>query len=145
MDLLHLIVLSLIQGLTEFLPISSSAHLILPSVLLDWRDQGLAFDIATHIGSLIAIIIYLYDDIKKLLFAWLSSFINGASTAESRLCWCIILSTIPAGLIGLIFGNLIELHLRTLSVIAVATIIFGLALGFADYTSVKTKKINEFT
>ena len=107
MDLLHLIVLSLIHGLTEFLPISSSAHLILPSVLLDWRDQGLAFDIATHIGSLIAIIIYLYDDIKKLLIAWLSSFINGGSNAESRLCWCIILSTIPAGLIGLIFGNLI--------------------------------------
>ena len=64
MELLQLTILSLVQGLTEFLPISSSAHLILPSVLLGWKDQGLAFDIALHIGSLIAVIIYLYDDIK---------------------------------------------------------------------------------
>lgn len=145
MDLLHLIALSLIQGFTEFLPISSSAHLILPSVLLGWRDQGLVFDIAVHIGSLIAVILYLYADIKKLLFSWLYSLINGESTAESRLCWCIIISTIPAGLIGLTFASLIELHLRTLGIIAAATIIFGLALGYADFTSVKTKKIHEFT
>ena len=75
-------------------------------------------------------------------------FVNSTSSKIKEVinpCTEEVLSTIPAGLIGLIFGNLIELHLRTLSVIAVATIIFGLALGFADYTSVKTKKINEFT
>ena len=66
MSFFEALLLGIVQGLTEFLPISSSAHLILPSVLLGWRDQGLAFDIAVHIGSLIAIIIYLYDDIKKL-------------------------------------------------------------------------------
>jgi undecaprenyl-diphosphatase len=71
MDLLHIILLAAIQGLTEFLPISSSAHLILPSAILGWQDQGLAFDVAIHLGSLAAVVIYFYDDIKQLTICWI--------------------------------------------------------------------------
>jgi undecaprenyl-diphosphatase len=144
-DLLHLIILSLIQGLTEFLPISSSAHLILPSLLLGWEDQGLIFDITAHLGSLLAVIIYMRAEIKKLSIAWLYSLTSRVHTPESRLSWCIILSTIPAGLAGLFFGNLIEQHLRTIHVIAITTIVFGLILGIADFKALRTKNINEFT
>ena len=144
-DLLHVILLAAIQGLTEFLPISSSAHLILPSVILGWQDQGLAFDVAVHLGSLVAVIIYFYNDIKQLTICWSRSLFSGQSSPESRLGWHVILSTIPTALAGLIFNDFIELHLRTISVIAVTTIIFGLALGLADYRSSKSKGIYAFT
>ena len=65
-DLLQIIVLSIIQGITEFLPISSSAHLILPSAILGWQDQGLAFDVAVHVGSLIAVLAYFKNDVRQL-------------------------------------------------------------------------------
>ena len=145
MDLLHIILLAAIQGLTEFLPISSSAHLILPSAILGWKDQGLAFDVAIHLGSLAAVVIYFYDDIKQLTICWSRSLFNGQSSPESRLGWHIILSTMPAALAGLIFSDFIELHLRTILVVAVTTIIFGLALGLADYRSSKSKGIYAFT
>ena len=145
MDLLHIILLAAIQGLTEFLPISSSAHLILPSAILGWQDQGLAFDVAIHLGSLAAVVIYFYDDIKQLTICWSRSLFNDQSSPESRLGWHIILSTIPAALAGLIFSDFIELHLRTILVVAVTTIIFGLALGLADYRSSKSKGIYAFT
>lgn len=145
MELLHIILLAAIQGLTEFLPVSSSAHLILPSVLLGWKDQGLAFDVSVHLGSLAAVIVYFYSELKHLTINWIQSLKNGKSSPESRLAWCIILSTIPASLVGLALGNLIELHLRTILVIAITTIIFGLALGYADYRNIGTKNIHKFT
>jgi len=144
-ELLNLILLAAIQGLTEFLPVSSSAHLILPSILLGWKDQGLAFDVSVHLGSLAAVIIYFYSDLKHLTINWLHSLKDGESSPESRLAWCIILSTIPASLVGLALGSLIELHLRTILVIAITTIIFGLALGYADYKNVGSKDIYKFT
>ena len=132
MDTFQIILLALIQGLTEFLPISSSAHLILPAQLLGWQDQGLSFDIAVHIGSLLAVIIYFRCEIKAMLFAWVGSVFQGKHSNESRLAWWIILATIPAVIIGFMAKGWIENYLRGPGVIAVTTVIFGLLLWFGD-------------
>lgn len=132
MDSLQLILLALIQGLTEFLPISSSAHLILPAQLLDLRDQGLAFDIAVHVGSLMAVMYYLRRDIYQLAAAWLCSITGGGASHESQLVWFLVLGTLPVGLGGLLFGGFIESQLRSVSVIATTTIVYALLLAGAD-------------
>jgi undecaprenyl-diphosphatase len=132
MDLLHIIVLSLIQGITEFLPISSSGHLLLPKGLLGWPEQGLAFDVAVHVGTLTAVVIYFRKDISIIINDWTQSVLGRGHTNNSRLAWYIVLGTIPAGLAGLLFDSLIETYLRTTLVIALTTIIFGLLLGYAD-------------
>lgn len=132
MDTLHLIVLSVIQGLTEFLPVSSSAHLILPSAVLGWPDQGLAFDVAVHVGTLLAVLGYFRQDVMRMIAAWFGSF-KGGQTADSLLAWYVIAATVPAGLCGLLFSDFIEQHLRSMVVIAATTMIFGVALGLADW------------
>ena len=131
MDLLQVFLLSLIQGFTEFLPISSSAHLILPSQLLGWQDQGLAFDVAVHFGTLLAVVVYFRNDLRILLVNWFGS-LSGRRTQQSDLVWLIGFATIPAGLAGLVFGDFIEANLRSAWVIAWATIGFGVLLGVAD-------------
>jgi undecaprenyl-diphosphatase len=140
MDTLHIIVLALIQGITEFLPISSSGHLILPSGLLGWPDQGLAFDVAVHVGTLLAVLTYFRQTIIDIGSAWLTGFYKPDQTPNSKLGWFIILATIPAGLAGLVFDDFIETHLRTTLVIALTTILFGLLLGWADYIGQLSKQ-----
>ncbi len=132
MSMIQAIWLAIIQGFTEFLPISSSAHLILPSELLGWPDQGLAFDVAVHMGSLIAVISYFRHEISDLVRSWLQNVGGAAATPESRMAWHIIVATIPAGLAGLLFSDFIETHLRSMAVIAFTTILFGLLLGWVD-------------
>ena len=100
MDTLQVILLALIQGLTEFLPISSSAHLILPSQILGWADQGLSFDVAVNTGSLFAVVIYFRHEIVALAKAWFISLVAKQQTQESKLAWWIILATIPAVIVG---------------------------------------------
>ncbi|PKF56632.1 undecaprenyl-diphosphatase [Alteromonadales bacterium alter-6D02] len=139
MSTLEIWVLSLIQGFTEFLPISSSAHLILPSQILGWNDQGLAFDVAVHLGTLLAVIIYFRKEVGTLLVAWFGS-LGGTHNGESRLAWWIIVGTIPAGLFGLFAKDLIELYLRSAWVIAGTTIVFGLLLWWVD---VKAKQVKD--
>ena len=126
------LLLALLQGLTEFLPISSSAHLVIPSLALGWPDQGLAFDVAVHVGTLAAVLWYYRGDLLQMANAWLSSLTGGPSNADSRLVWYLVLATIPAGLVGLLGGGYIENNLRTLPVIATTTLVFGLLLGVAD-------------
>lgn len=135
MELSHIIWLALVQGLTEFLPVSSSAHLILVPSLLKWPDQGLAFDVAVHLGTLMAVVAYFRNDIVTLFFSWIKSMKPNGMSAEGRLAWGIILGTIPAGLVGLAFKDVIEVYLRSPLVIAATTIIFGLLLWFADKRS----------
>ena len=106
-------VLALIQGLTEFLPISSSAHLILPSAILGWDDQGLAFDVAVHVGTLAAVIWYFRKEVVALLSAWISSIFKKEHSAESKLAWMIVLATIPACIFGLFMKDIIEIYLRS--------------------------------
>ncbi|WGV99928.1 undecaprenyl-diphosphate phosphatase [Vibrio sp. YMD68] len=132
MSYIEAFVLALIQGLTEFLPISSSAHLILPSAVLGWEDQGLAFDVAVHVGTLAAVIIYFRKEVISLLSAFLGSIFKGERSKESKLAWMIILATIPACLFGLFMKDLIEIYLRSAWVIATTTIVFGLLLWYVD-------------
>lgn len=134
MDLIEIIVLALLQGLTEFLPISSSAHLILPSRMLGWEDQGLAFDVAVHVGTLAAVMLYFRRDIGVLTLNWFKTGFSSAPNTEAKLAWFVVVATIPAGLAGLLLNDWIEANLRSTAVIAATTIGFGLLLGFADKT-----------
>ena len=131
MEMFQVVILAIVQGLSEFLPVSSSAHLILPNQLLGWQN-GLAFDVAVHLGSLAAVVIYFRKDLSNLITAFCASSFKGRHSAESRLCWYIVLGTIPVGLCGLLLGDFIEHHLRSILLIAATTIIFGVLLGLAD-------------
>ncbi len=124
------IVLALIQGLSEFLPISSSAHLILPAQLLDWPDQGLVFDVAVHTGTLIAVIAYFRRDLLTLardVMTWRRLTDVGGSEV-----FTLGVATVPVVLVGLVAADVIEAHLRSMGVIAATTLFFGLLLGVAD-------------
>ena len=142
MSTIETIILALIQGLTEFLPISSSAHLILPSQLLGWVDQGLAFDVAVHVGTLLAVMIYFRQEVSSMFVAWGNSIVKKEHNQDSKLAWWIIFATIPAGLFGLLGKDFIEDNLRSAAVIALTTIVFGLLLGFVDKTSKQNKTID---
>jgi undecaprenyl-diphosphatase len=145
MDILQIIVLAIVQGFTEFLPVSSSAHLILVPAFTQWADQGQAFDVALHIGSLMAVVAYFRTDLKNMIIAWLSSLQTRRQTPDSRLAWAVIFATIPAGLVGLIFKDYIELNLRGAEVIATTTIIFGLLLWFADWIGKRNRDEHAMT
>ena len=143
MNIVHALVLALIQGITEFLPISSSGHLILPAQLFGWPDQGLAFDVAVHLGTLLAVVVYFHRDLALILQGGARSLTGDFSDPWAKLAWMIVLATIPAGLTGLICNNLIEEHLRSIAVIATTTIVFGLLLGFADKKAKLNKNLME--
>jgi undecaprenyl-diphosphatase len=132
-DVVQAVALALIQGLTEFLPVSSSAHLIIPSLVLGWTDQGLAFDVAVHVGTLAAVLLYYREDLLRMADRWVRSLTGGPVSDDSRMVWYLLIATIPAGLAGLFGGDFIEGNLRTLPVIATTTLVFGLLLGVADY------------
>ncbi|NOX75920.1 MAG: undecaprenyl-diphosphate phosphatase [Gammaproteobacteria bacterium] len=132
MDTLHAIFLAILQGFTEFLPVSSSAHLILLPRLLGWEDQGLAFDVAVHVGTLSAVVLYFRRDLAPMARDWFTSLHSRKNTANSRLAWAVLWGTVPVGLAGLLLKGFIESNLRSELVIAAATIIFGLLLWWAD-------------
>ena len=126
------IVLALVQGLSEFLPISSSGHLVLVPYFFGWPDQGLAFDVAVHVGTLFAVIAYFRRELVAMTRAWFGSLAGRGLTPDARLAWCVVLGTIPVGLVGLAFGDLIEEKLRNpLSVAAMLTF-FGILMWLAD-------------
>jgi undecaprenyl-diphosphatase len=135
MDSLHIFILSVLQGLTEFLPISSSAHLILLPQMLDWADQGLVFDVAVHFGSLLAVVFYFRDEVRRMLKSWLRSVAGGEADRDSQLAWWVIVGTLPAVCVGFLFDSGIEAELRQPWILAVASIGFGLLLWFADATA----------
>ena len=133
MDFLQVIWLAIVQGLTEFLPISSSAHLVLVPPIFGWPDQGLEFDVAVHLGSLVAVMVYFRDEIVAMFTAWVESFGGGANdNVDARLAWGVIVATIPVCVAGFLFKDVVETHLRSPLVIAWATVIFGLLLWLAD-------------
>jgi undecaprenyl-diphosphatase len=142
MDTVQIVILAIVQGLTEFLPVSSSAHLILVPMLLQWPDQGLVFDVAVHVGSLIAVLVYFRVEVIDMLVAWTQSLVGGGVTSNSRLAWWVILGTVPAVIIGFLFKDIIESDLRSPWVIAITTIVFALLLWFADTR--KSKQRNEY-
>lgn len=132
MSTIHVVYLALIQGFTEFLPISSSAHLILPSQLFGWPDQGPVFDVTVHVGTLLAIIVYFWRDIIRLFKAWWQSVVHKQTSTDSHLAWMIVLATLPAIIFGGLFSHWIEVYTRSAGVIAATTLIFGALLGWVD-------------
>lgn len=144
-DVIRDTVLAIIQGLTEFLPVSSSAHLILPSELLGWEDQGLNFDVALHFGSLIAVLVYYRRMLVEIAGGMLRQMVKREDSAESRLGWHLILATIPAAVVGKLFEHQVETTFRSVYVIIVTTLVYGILLGFADRTAKQTRGIGELT
>jgi len=145
MDWIQIILLSLIQGLTEFLPVSSSAHLVLPAQLTQWPDQGLAFDVAVHFGTLIAVLTYFRTDLLNLLSAagrapiilrtngWLGLFSpRQVVDTDLDLLLKLVLATLPIVVAGLAAKDAVEAHLRTIPIIATTTMLFALILWYAD-------------
>jgi undecaprenyl-diphosphatase len=132
MDWLQVIVLALLQGITEFLPVSSSAHLILPAQLTEWPDQGLAFDVAVHAGTLVAVLAFFRAEVTGLFTS------AGTLVAERRIdttldLWIkVAVATLPVLIAGFIAKDFVESELRTVKVMAITTIVFGILLGLAD-------------
>jgi undecaprenyl-diphosphatase len=139
MDSLQIIILALVQGLTEFLPISSSAHLVLLPQILQWPGHGLVFDVAVHIGSLVAVLYYFRVEVRSMLKSWLCSLVGGEADQDSLLAWWVIIGTIPAVIVGFLLQGPIEEKLRSPWIVALASIGFGLVLWMADAQSRRTR------
>jgi len=138
MDWLQIIILALIQGLTEFLPISSSAHLILPAQLLGWQDQGNSFDVALHVGTLTAVVVYFRHEVMAMTQSFFRSGFSKNMERDAKLAWAVIWGTVPVGLVGLIFSvfDIVDLYLRSIPVIATTTIVFALLLWWIEKRAV---------
>jgi undecaprenyl-diphosphatase len=143
METYQAIILAIVQGLTEFLPISSSAHLAMSPILLGWPDQGLAFDVAVHVGTLAAVLLYYRRDLLSMAQSWFGSLVGKGHDDNSRLVWYLALATVPVGIVGVLGKDFIEAELRSLFVIATTTLVFGLLLGIADLLARgKTKAVS---
>jgi undecaprenyl-diphosphatase len=139
MDSLHIVILAIVQGLTEFLPISSSAHLVLLPQLLNWPEQGLVFDVAVHFGSLLAVVYYFRLEVWRMLCAWIASLGSGEANQDSQLAWWVIIGTLPAVFVGFAFQGGIEDSLRAPWIVATASIFFGILLWVADRGKLKQR------
>jgi undecaprenyl-diphosphatase len=128
---LHILVLALVQGITEFLPISSSAHLVLLPVVTGWPDQGLIIDVAAHFGSLAAVIVYFWRDIVRLVGGFFR-LVGGRVTPEGRMAIFMIVATIPAVLMGLAIKQAWPDGIRSPVVIGINAVVFGVLLYLAD-------------
>ena len=146
MDLLQIAILALVQGLTEFLPISSSGHLILAPYLFGFPDQGLELDVAVHFGTLIAVMGYFRHDIVAIVRGWFRALPPSApANPESRLGWAIIVGVLPVVVVGLLVKDIVETSLRAPWIIGATTILFGLLLGWADWRSRRERGIGRLT
>lgn len=132
MSWLQIVVLAIVQGLTEFLPISSSGHLVLVPSLLDWGDQGLAFDVAVHFGSLIAVCWYFRRDVAGLIRGGISLLRLKNTTLESQLALVLAIGTVPAAIAGLTLAGWIEANLRDPAVIVFTLSGYGIIMVLAD-------------
>lgn len=141
MTYLQAIVLGIIQGLTEFLPVSSSGHLIFVPVFFGWADQGISFDAVVHLGTLLAVVLFF----RKKIWAILSAFWERgpASKMNRRLAWLLMLSIIPAGLVGLFGEEYITSIFRSPASVAYALILWGIVLYAADRYHIAAKKRGE--
>lgn len=133
MDILQAILLALVQGITEFLPVSSQAHLVIYSLVTGQDYQGIDFDIILHFGSLFAVVAYFRHELIAMTQEFVASILGRASGPDATLAWLIIVATIPAGILGLLFKDIAEVALRSPIIMASALIGFGLVLGFADW------------
>lgn len=133
MDFLAAIILALVQGLTEFLPISSSAHLILVPRFLGWEDQGLAFDVAVHLGTLIAVLWFFAGEIRAVVSGWLRAVTGQDHIArDAQLGWDLLIASLPVVLAGFFLEDLVGHEFRSPWLIAFTTAFFGVLLWFTD-------------
>ena len=143
MTTLHIIVLAIVQGLTEFLPISSSGHLVLVPYLVEWTDQGLAFDVAVHFGSLIAVVVFFREDIVGLLRGGVQILGGDVRSPQAYMALAIALGTIPAAAAGLLFASWIEANLRDPAIIVYTLAGYGILMALADRYAKREKGITE--
>lgn len=139
---LQAIILGISQGLTEFLPISSTAHTLIVSKLLGWPDPGAAFTAVTQVGTELAVVIYFRHDIVRIFKAWTSSFTNAEvrKSPDAKMGWYVIIGTLPIAIAGLVFKSSIETTARNLWLVAGALIVMGILLGLADRYARHTKQ-----
>jgi undecaprenyl-diphosphatase len=137
------IVEGVVQGLTEFLPISSTAHLRIVPALLGWDDPGAAFTAVVQLGTMAAVLLYFRADLWRIARAWLGGLRDPEQrrTLDSRLGWYIVLGTIPVAVLGLAFKDPIEHQFRNLYLIGAALIVFGLVMAYVDETAKREREI----
>jgi undecaprenyl-diphosphatase len=147
LDLFQAIVLGIVQGLTEFLPISSSGHLRIVPAFAGWEDPGAAFTAVIQLGTMAAVVLYFRADLARIARAWLGSLRDRdrRGDADARVGWCIVLGTIPICVVGLAFAEQIESGTRDLSLIATMLIVFGLVLLLAEQVSSRERDIASLT
>jgi undecaprenyl-diphosphatase len=145
MDVFQAIVLGIVQGLTEFLPISSTAHLRIVPAFLGWDDPGAAFTAVIQLGTMAAVLLYFRDDLWRIAIAWLRSLRDPEirRTTDARIGWYIVLGTIPIGLFGLAFKDQIESGARDLRLIGAALIVLGLVLLWSERVSRRDRELDD--
>ena len=139
------IVLGVVQGLTEFLPVSSSAHILVLSQIFGWQDPGAAFTAVTQIGTELAVIVFFRHDIARIISTWARSLVTPGlrSNHDAKMGWYVILGTIPIAVLGLVFADQIETVARNLWITAAMLAIFGIVLGVCDALGRRTRTIED--
>ena len=147
MNIFQSFILGMVQGLGEFLPISSSAHLVLVPWLFGWKDPGLAFDVALHVGTLVAVLAYFRQDVKLLIIGFLRSLSSSTRDMKNdfyqKMAWLLVVASVPGAVIGKLLEEKAETVFRSPVLIAVALAGFGLILLIADRAGRKQKSLNE--
>ncbi|MEM7433022.1 MAG: undecaprenyl-diphosphate phosphatase [Pseudomonadota bacterium] len=145
MTTLHIIVLAIVQGITEFLPISSSGHLVLVPSIFGWSDQGMAFDVAVHFGSLLAVLVYFREDVARLIFGASEVLRGRLDTQTSRAAFGIGLATIPAAVAGLLLAGWISANLRSPAVVVATLAGYAVLMWAADHFGRKSRSYSDIT
>ena len=145
MSVFRAIVLGVVQGITEFLPVSSSAHLRIVPAVFHWRDPGSAFTAVIQLGTMVAVLVYFRVDLWRIALTWLRSLRDPAlrSSTDARMGWYLIVATIPIGLLGLIFSSQIKSGARDLRLVASTLILFGLVLLLAERVGRRRKSMSD--
>ncbi|MEO6310321.1 MAG: undecaprenyl-diphosphate phosphatase [Leifsonia sp.] len=148
MDFINAIILGFVQGLTEFLPVSSSAHVSIVGQLIGTgEDPGARFTAITQIGTELAVVLFFWRDIVRIIGQWCRSLVGKVdrSDPDARMGWLIILGSLPIIVLGLLFQDAIETTLRNLWITATMLIVFGVLLGIADYVGAKKRRLKDLT
>jgi undecaprenyl-diphosphatase len=147
MDLFEAVILGIVQGLTEFLPVSSSAHLLMVPWLMGWQEPPFVFDTSLHIGTLVALLVYFRKDVIELLksFFRVLKTRNITDDKEGKLALLILIGTLPAGILGVVFEKMIEKNLHSPYVIVTTLIVLGIVLWAVDIKGKKNRDLDEVT
>ncbi len=150
MSTLEAIVLGVVQGLTEFLPISSSGHILFVPALAGWPDPGAAFSAVIQLGTMAAVLVYFRTDLWRMAVAFVKSFVGDhplwrSDDSDARIGWYIVLGTIPISIIGLVFADQIENDVRSLSLVAAVMILFSFVLMAADLKGAQDRDVKQLT